>query len=214
MTDFASLLIADRGQKARPIHLVDKGSFADWAKGRSPADRALLEAQRFDGKTGFASVLLPAGDGEFEVVSAVADAAELSPWCLAKLAETLARGPLSPGRWRAGSGGIWLAGRPASLRSLQDQAQGRAGPSRLAVGRGVADRPVRASGRSDRAGPRPRQHARCRHGARRARTIRSRPRRRRYRRKRRGHRRRRFVAGLSDDCRGRPAAPPGSARRG
>ena len=47
MTDFASLLIADRGQKARPIHLVDKDSFADWAKGRSAADRALLEAQQF-----------------------------------------------------------------------------------------------------------------------------------------------------------------------
>jgi leucyl aminopeptidase len=92
MTDFASLLIADRGQKARPIHLVDKGSFAEWAKGRSAADRALIEAQRFDGKTAYASVILPAGDGEFEVVSTVADAAHLSPWCLAKLAETLPEG--------------------------------------------------------------------------------------------------------------------------
>ncbi len=92
MTDFASLLIADRGQKARPIHLVDKGNFADWAKGRSAADRALLEAQRFDGKTGFASVILPAGEGAFEVVSAVADATDLSPWCLARLAETLPEG--------------------------------------------------------------------------------------------------------------------------
>ena len=27
MTDFASLLTPDRGQKARPIHLVDKDSF-------------------------------------------------------------------------------------------------------------------------------------------------------------------------------------------
>jgi len=39
MTDFASLLVADRGQKARPIHLVDKSGFADWAKKR-PASRA------------------------------------------------------------------------------------------------------------------------------------------------------------------------------
>ena len=92
MTDFSSLLIADRGQKARPIHLVDRDSFADWAKKRSPADRALLQAQRFDGKTGFASVILPAGDSEFEVVGAVANAAELSPWCLAKLAKTLPEG--------------------------------------------------------------------------------------------------------------------------
>ena len=91
MTDFAALLIADRGQKARPIHLVDKDSFADWVKGRSAADRALLEAQRFDGKTGFASVILPTS-GEFEIVSAVADAAKLSPWCMARLAETLPEG--------------------------------------------------------------------------------------------------------------------------
>ena len=92
MTDFTSLLIADRGQKARAIHLVDKDSFPDWVKGRGSADRALLAAQRFDGTTGFSSVLLLAADGEFEVVSAVANARNLSPWCLAKLAEGLPEG--------------------------------------------------------------------------------------------------------------------------
>ena len=45
MTDFAPLLAADRGQTARPIHLVDKDSFAGWLKGRPAEDRALLEAQ-------------------------------------------------------------------------------------------------------------------------------------------------------------------------
>ena len=34
MTDFASLLVPDRGQKARPIHLVDKNSFEGWLKKR------------------------------------------------------------------------------------------------------------------------------------------------------------------------------------
>src|SRR5215213_5516064 len=91
MTDFASLLVADRGQKARPIHLVDKGSFESWAKGRPAEDRALLAAHRFDGKKGFAFALLPRGN-DFEVVSAVKNAAELSPWCLAKLAESLPEG--------------------------------------------------------------------------------------------------------------------------
>jgi len=91
MTDFASLLVPDRGQKARAIHLVDKGTFGDWAKGRTAEDRALLVAHRFDGKTGYASVILPRG-GEIEVVSAVADAGSLSPWCLARLAETLPEG--------------------------------------------------------------------------------------------------------------------------
>ena len=92
MTDFASLIVADRGQQAYPIHLVDKGSFADWVKSRPAEDRALLEANRFDGKTGYASVILPRGGRDFEVVSAVADVASLSPWCLAKLPETLPEG--------------------------------------------------------------------------------------------------------------------------
>ncbi|MEP7129944.1 MAG: leucyl aminopeptidase family protein [Sphingomicrobium sp.] len=91
MTDFAPLLVPDRDQKARPIHLVDKHSFEEWVKGRPAEDRALLEAHRFDGKKGFAFVLLPRG-GNFEVVSAVADAASLSPWCLAALGERLPQG--------------------------------------------------------------------------------------------------------------------------
>ena len=92
MTDFAPLLVADRGQKARPIHLVDKHSFADWVKSRPAEDRALLDAHRFDGKTGYATVILPRPGGEFEIVSAVADVKALSPWCMAKLPDVLPEG--------------------------------------------------------------------------------------------------------------------------
>ena len=92
MTDFEPLLVADRGQKARPIHLVDKDSFPDWVKTRPAEDRALLEAHRFDGKTGYASVILPRSGGEFEVVSAVANVKALSPWCMAKLPDVLPDG--------------------------------------------------------------------------------------------------------------------------
>jgi leucyl aminopeptidase len=91
MTDFASLLSADRGQKARPIHLVDKATYEAWLKKRPAEDRTLLEAMRFDAKTAYAFVILPRG-GDFEVVSAVKNAAELSPWCLAKLGEALPEG--------------------------------------------------------------------------------------------------------------------------
>jgi len=91
MTDFASLLVADRGQKARPIHLVDKESFAGWAKKRPAEDRALLDAHRFDGKASFAFVILPRG-GDFEVVAAVKNVKSLSPWCLARLGEALPEG--------------------------------------------------------------------------------------------------------------------------
>ncbi len=108
MTEFASLLIAERGQKARPIHVVDKDSFADWVKGRSVADRALIEAHRFDGKTGYSSVLLPREDG-VEVVTAVANAASLSPWCLARLAETLPEGSYKLAQGEPGKAALgWL----------------------------------------------------------------------------------------------------------
>ncbi|HVL79470.1 MAG TPA: leucyl aminopeptidase family protein [Sphingomicrobium sp.] len=92
MTDFAPLLQPDRGQKARPIHLVDKNSFDVWVKPRPDDDRALLSAHRFDGKTGYAFALLPRPGGEFEVVSTVANISSLSPWCLARLAEALPDG--------------------------------------------------------------------------------------------------------------------------
>src|SRR5512146_1003595 len=91
MTDFASLLVPDRNQKARPIHLVDKNSFDAWLKKRPAEDRALLEAHRFDGKMAYASAILPRG-GEFEVVATVKNAKELSPWCLAALTEKLPEG--------------------------------------------------------------------------------------------------------------------------
>lgn len=108
MTDFASLLTADRGQKARTIHLVDKISFDKWVKGRRAEDRVLIEAHRFDGKQGYAYVILPRAN-DFEVVSAVKNAGELSPWCLAKLAEALPDGEYrlaegSPGKAALG----WL----------------------------------------------------------------------------------------------------------
>ena len=91
MTDFASLLVPDRGQKARPISLVDKESFPAWLKKRPAEDRALIEAQRFDGKSAGAFVILPRG-GDFEIAAAVKKADDLSPWCLATLEEKLPEG--------------------------------------------------------------------------------------------------------------------------
>jgi leucyl aminopeptidase len=93
VTDFASLLQPDRGGPARAIHLVDKASFSDWAKKQSAARRAFLDAARFEGKTGFQHLILPGSrDDDWEIVSTVANAAELSPWCLARLGEVLPEG--------------------------------------------------------------------------------------------------------------------------
>jgi leucyl aminopeptidase len=93
MTDFASLLQADRGGPAHSIHLVDKNSFDGWAKQQSPSWRALVDAAHFDGKKGFQFLILPGAQADdWEVVSAVANAADLSPWCLARLGEALPEG--------------------------------------------------------------------------------------------------------------------------
>ena len=127
MTDFASLLVADRGQKARAIHLVDKASFEAWAKGRPAADRALLDAHRFDGKTGYAFVILPAAGGEIEAVGAVADAATLSPWCLARLAHSLPAGTYRLAEGNPGPAALgWLLGqhRFDAFRSKKSEERG------------------------------------------------------------------------------------------
>ena len=91
MTDFTSLLVPDRGQQARTIHLVDKSNFEDWAKRRGADDRVLLEAHRFDAKKPASFVLLPRG-GDFDLVAAVKSSGDLSPWCLARLAQSLPEG--------------------------------------------------------------------------------------------------------------------------
>jgi leucyl aminopeptidase len=125
MTDFASLLLPDRGQNARPIHLVDQNSFAEWAKRRPADDRALLDAQRFDGKNAGAFVILPRG-GDFEVVAAVKTTTDLSPWCLAAIAEKLPGGNYKLAGGEAGAAALgWLLAqhRFERYRSKKDDAE-------------------------------------------------------------------------------------------
>src|SRR5437762_193256 len=123
MTDFAALFVADRGQSARLIHVVDKGSFDAWLKKRPAEDRALIAAHRFDGNQEFAYVILPRG-ADFEVVGAVKNAAELSPWCLARLAEVLPEGTYKLASGEPGKAALgWLLGqhRFDQYRSSKDE---------------------------------------------------------------------------------------------
>ena len=108
MTDFASLIAPDRGQKARLIHIVDQDSFASWLKKRPAEDRILLDAQRFDGKQAHAFAILPRG-AEFEVVGVVRNEAALSPWCLGALAEELPEGSYKLAQGEPGPAALgWL----------------------------------------------------------------------------------------------------------
>ena len=91
------LIQPDRGQQAIAIHLVSKDGFADFAKGLSAQQRATLAGQRFTG-SGFQVGIVPDGDDWF-AVGAVKNPAELSSWCLAKLADEL-----PAGTYRLGTG--------------------------------------------------------------------------------------------------------------
>ncbi len=90
MTKKTDLIQPDRGQDATAIHLVNKDGFEAWAKGLSGPQRAALAAQKFEGG-GYQVGIVPEGEGWF-AVGGVADPAELSSWCLAKLAEALPAG--------------------------------------------------------------------------------------------------------------------------
>jgi len=135
----SDLLQPDRGGPAHAIHLVDKKSFEGWAKKQSAARRSLLNAARFEGKNGFQFLILPGSrDDDWEVVSTVANAAELSPWCLARLGEALPEG-----RYRLAEGDPgpamlgWMLGqhRFNDYRSKPDPERG----DRVLLTREVAD---------------------------------------------------------------------------
>lgn len=84
------LIQPDRGQDAIAIHLVNKDSFAEFAKKLGAPQKAALAAQKFTG-AGYQVGIVPEGDGWF-AVGGVKDPAKLSSWCMAKLAEELPAG--------------------------------------------------------------------------------------------------------------------------
>ena len=128
MTDFSQMLQPDRGGPAHPIHLVDKTSFGEWAKRQSASRRALIDAARFNGKDGFKFLILPAEQGQdWEILSTVANVTELSPWCMARLAETLPEGRYRLAGGTPGPAALgWLLGqhRFTTYKSTSDPERG------------------------------------------------------------------------------------------
>jgi leucyl aminopeptidase len=92
MIDYSDLIQPDKGQDAHPIHLVDKRGYDEWLKGRSARERAHLTAVGFK-PDAYVHAILPGDDPEnWGVVTTVANTADLSAWCLAKLAQILPAG--------------------------------------------------------------------------------------------------------------------------
>jgi leucyl aminopeptidase len=116
------MLEADRGQPARSIYITDKSHFDAWLSGQPPRARAAAVAQQLK-PTGYSSAILPGDDADdWFVVTVVANVDDLSPWCLAKLAETLPEGTY---RLAAGSPGPaalgWLLGQYRFDRYRKDE---------------------------------------------------------------------------------------------
>jgi leucyl aminopeptidase len=89
MIDLTPLLQPDRGQPAKSLHLVDKKGFPGWLNDQSQKVRDLVAAQGFEAD-GFQLAI--AGDDGGSAVVGVADTQSLSPWCLAKAAQSLPEG--------------------------------------------------------------------------------------------------------------------------
>jgi leucyl aminopeptidase len=102
MTDFASLLLPDRGQPAHRLHLVTADSLAAWRATQGDRVRTGLDALRFKGRPDEVAVL-PI-DSEWTVVVGVSDAANPGPWALAAAA-----GKLPAGHYRLAEGAAGLA---------------------------------------------------------------------------------------------------------
>ncbi len=90
MNQLDALIQPDRGQKATPLHVLDKAGLPAWLAGLSAGQRAVLAGQGFEGGAG-ETAIVPDGDAWFAVGGA-ADAAKLGTWCLAPLAERLPAG--------------------------------------------------------------------------------------------------------------------------
>src|SRR3954469_22971694 len=110
MTDRSALLRPDKGQPAISLHLIDSKGFDAWLKGQPPRVRKAASAQGFRGE-GYQLAILPGERDEWSALLGVADVDKLSPWCLAKAAESLPEGSYrvegrSPGPAALG----WLLG--------------------------------------------------------------------------------------------------------
>jgi leucyl aminopeptidase len=120
MNDLSTLLAADKGQPATSLILADKKGFEDWLKGQPERVRQAVSAQGFRAE-GYQLAILPGEKADWSAVLGVANVHELSPWCLAKAAETLPEGAYriagsGPGPATLG----WLLGQYRFDRYKQD----------------------------------------------------------------------------------------------
>ncbi len=101
MTDFKTLIEADKGQVARTIQILDVNIFEDWLKGQPDSVRSIVKAYKFVANPESYLILPMIGtkakgdkseQGDFTVVAGVINHKKLDPWALAKLGGRLPEG--------------------------------------------------------------------------------------------------------------------------
>ncbi len=121
MIDFSTLLVADKSQSARTIHIVDPAGYDTWLSAQPERHRTAIFAQGLKPVGNAHAILQGEQPDDWHVVSVVADATSLSPWCLAKLAEVLPEGTY---RIEGGAPGIgalgWILGQHKFDRYLKN----------------------------------------------------------------------------------------------
>ena len=109
MTDFAALLLPDRKQEARTLHVVDVKGIEAWLASQSARGRAAAEAARFKGKAGEFALLPGDGADDWAAVVGVKDAATLGPWDLAGTVAKLPAGSYRLAQGKPGAAALgWL----------------------------------------------------------------------------------------------------------
>lgn len=106
MTDLSTLLQPDRGQSARPIHVVHPDQWQEWLKAQPPRVRTAVAAHKLTGKAGNRAVLPGEGPEDWAMLL-VCDEAQTSPFRIASLGEQLPEGTY---RLAAGEPGAAMLG--------------------------------------------------------------------------------------------------------
>jgi leucyl aminopeptidase len=104
-----TLIQPDRGQPARTLTLIDAAGFDDWFTAQPDTARALATAARFRGAADSVLILPGAQNGNWTALVGVASTKTLTPWCLARAAETLPDGTYRLAGANPGPAGLgWL----------------------------------------------------------------------------------------------------------
>ncbi|MBX3595516.1 leucyl aminopeptidase family protein [Sphingomonas sp.] len=121
MTDLSPLLQPDRGQPARPIHVVHPDDWTTWLNAQPPRVRTAVAAAKVTGKAGNRAVLPGDGADDWSMLL-VCDEGEASPFRIASLGEQLPAGTYRLANGEPGAAMLgWVLGQYRFDRYRKDE---------------------------------------------------------------------------------------------